>query len=102
MQLTVDFDPQVSERLTEVALSRGVAPATVLANLVKDHLSPIASSSGYSQFPPTGRAAPWIRARLAAEATDDPEEIRKDQEELDEMKRSMNEERLRSGAEPIF
>lgn len=53
-------------------------------------------------LPPTGRGAARLRARLAAKATDDPEEIRKAQEELDEMKRSMNAERQRSGAEQIF
>lgn len=53
-------------------------------------------------LPPTGRYAARLSERLAAEATNDPEEIRKAQEELDEMMRSMNEERIRSGAEPIF
>jgi len=53
-------------------------------------------------LPPTGRYAARLSERLAAEASDDPEEIRQAQEDLDEMMRRMNEERIRSGAEPIF
>jgi len=53
-------------------------------------------------FPPPGRGAAYLRARLAEEATDDPEEIRKAQEELDEFKRSMNATRKEGGAQLLF
>lgn len=101
MNLNIDFSSQVSDRLTAAAHSRGVDLATVLETLVTQYL-PSTETSVSAMFPPTGRAAARLRARLAAEATDDPETIRKAQDALDDMKRSMNAERQRSGAEPIF
>ena len=50
---------------------------------------------------PAERAA-RLRARIVDEAPKNAEEVREAQEELDEMKRNMNAERIRSGAEPIF
>jgi hypothetical protein len=101
MHLNLDFGPQVSDRLADAARNRGIDPATLLESLVTEYLPPVGTTVGVV-FPPTGRAAARLRARLAAEATDDPETIRQAQEALDAMKRSMNAERQRSGAEPIF
>jgi hypothetical protein len=53
-------------------------------------------------FPPTGRAAAYLQRRLDTEATDDPEINRKADEGFEELKRNLNEERLRAGAEAIF
>lgn len=100
MHVSFDLSSQVADRLTAVARIRGVQPADVLESLVTQYLPPVESAQNV--FPPTGRAANRLRARLVAEATDDPETIREAQEALDEMKRSMNEERHRSGAESLF
>jgi hypothetical protein len=43
-----------------------------------------------------------LQSWLDEDATDDPEEIRKAQEELDEFKRAINEERERAGARRIY
>ena len=51
---------------------------------------------------PVSEVIAYLQARLHDEATDDPEKILAAQQELDEMKQSMNAERFRSGAEPIF
>lgn len=100
MDLFLTLNPQVSERLSAAARIRGVEPAEVLESLVTEYLPSIDPAA--TLFPATGRAAGRLRARLAAEATDDPEAIREAQEALDEMKRSMNAERESSGAEPVF
>lgn len=48
------------------------------------------------------KASEYLSARLAAEATDAPEEIRQAEAELEELKRSMKENRRIEGAESIF
>lgn len=77
-------------------------PAAILEKLVMEHLPAVEMPADSIAFAPTGRAAARLRARLADEATDDPEAIREAQESLDEMKRAMNRDREQSGAELIF
>ena len=101
MHLDIDLSPQVSARLAETARSRGIGPAELLERLVEQHLTAASPSAASLVFPSAGRAAGRLRARLEAEATDDPDAIREDREALDEMKHSMNAERIRSGAEPL-
>ena len=102
MNIHIEFSSQASERLVAAAQVRGVDLKTILEGLVVEYLPPVESPSSAVQLRPPGRAAQRLRDRLVAEATDDPQEIQSAQESLDEMKRSMNAERTRSGAEPIF
>jgi len=102
MTLHIDLSPQVSERLIAVARSRGIDPVALLEKMVTEHLPTEEWSAGLLSYPPPGRAAERLRKRLATEATDDPELIREAQESIDDMKRAMNAERRRAGAEPIF
>jgi hypothetical protein len=102
MHFDIDFSPQISAQLTQAARSRGIDPSKLLELLVKEHLPPISAASESVSFPPTGRAAVRLQARLIHEKTDDPEVIRIAQDSLDEMKRSMNAGRVLSGAEEIF
>jgi len=74
----------------------------LLESLITEHLPAVASSQSSLLLRPAGRAASRLRARLVAEATDDPELLRRAQEDLDDMKHSMSAERMRSGAQPIF
>ncbi len=45
MQISVEFNPQTSEQLTEAARVRGIDPAKLLENLVSEYLPPMASNS---------------------------------------------------------
>ena len=101
MNLNVELSPQVSDRLKAEARVRGIEPVALLEILVTEYLPSVETSPTIS-LPATGRAAARLRQRLAAEATEDPETIRLAEVALEEMKQSMNAERLRSGAGPIF
>ena len=117
MTLTIDLTPQEEAWLNEQARKTGVEPAEVVRKLVDERLptevaQPAAEPAPFilppipivapPNFPPPGRAVAYLVARLRDEATDDPEEIRQAQEELDEIRRNLNAERALGGAEPIW
>jgi hypothetical protein len=52
MQLNIDFSPQISAQLTQVALSRGIDPAKLVESLVAEYLPPAVSVTGSAAQPP--------------------------------------------------
>ena len=103
MTLTLELTPEVEALLSAQAMEQGRTPDEVALTIVEASLlSSKMMATPSVVFSPPGRAATHLRARILNEATDDPETISRAQAELDEMKRNMNEERRRSGAQPIF
>ena len=106
MQLTVDFNPQVSERLTVTARSKGVDPRKFIEDLVAANLLPMVSTTA-TETPPVisaknAAAIATLNQWIAEDATDDPEEIRKADEEVAEFKRNMNANRAATGERQVF
>jgi hypothetical protein len=99
MRLTIDLSPQLSARLTEAARSRGVDPAELVESIVTDNLPPLAEAAIVKPVIDAENAAAiaWLEQRMAEDATDDPEEIRKADEEVAELRRNLNANRAATG-----
>jgi hypothetical protein len=108
MTLTIDFTPQAEAWIETEALRQGVPPTEVVRKLVEERLQP---DSGALVQEPQG--APIIDAENAAAialldswireaATDDPEEIRKSIEEMEELHRNLNANRAATGERLVF
>ena len=93
MTLTIDLTPAEEARLTAAARRVGANPADTMRKLVTDHLPPAPDA----EKKPQSTAADLLRGWLRDEATDDPAQIQKAQEELDEFKRSVNANRAATG-----
>ena len=102
MTVTVNFGPKLSQQLIATARVRGVDPATLVERLVGKGLASETTGPFVTPLRSPGRAAKRLLQRLNTEAPDDEEIIQQAQKSLDDVKRSLNEERGRSGAEPLF
>ena len=95
MTLTIDLTPAEEARLAAAARRTGAEPADVMRKLVAEHLPPAEQEARGQE--PRGSAADLLRGWLRDEATDDPAQIQKAQEELDEFKRNINANRAATG-----
>lgn len=103
MTLTIELTPQTEAWVNAQANQRGVAPEEFVSRLVDEQRrDPARLDTSRIPLPRPKQAAAYMRARLEQESTGDPEEIRQAEEEFEALKQSMNEERRRSGAEPVF
>jgi hypothetical protein len=106
LNYNIDVSPQFSEQLTQAARARGIDPTKLLESLVAEHLSSVASTSA-SVAPPAisaknAAAIAYLDRRVKEEATDDPEEIRKADAEVEGLIQSLNRNRIDSGERPLF
>ncbi|MBI3946548.1 MAG: hypothetical protein HY321_11560 [Armatimonadetes bacterium] len=93
MTLTVELTPEEEARLAAAARSQGIGVEECVRKLLAKHLPPAKP----------GQATLDLLARwLDEDATDDPEEIRKAEEEWEEFKRNINETRAAAGARIVF
>ncbi len=92
MTLTIDLTPAEEERLAAAARRAGTDPVDVMRKLVTEYLPP-----AEREEEPQGTAAALLRGWLRDEATDDPVQIQKAQEELNEFKRNINANRAATG-----
>ncbi len=97
MTLTIELTPEQEAQLANAARRKGVEPAELVRELVVEHL-PSISHAQEEQDPTIALLQSW----LDEDATDDPEEIRRAQEELDAFKQALNAERERAGARRIY
>ena len=89
----VQLTPEEQARLDATARKQGIGIEECVRRLVTQHLPPAEP----------GQATLELLARwLEEDATDDPEEIRKAEDELEEFKRALNAERDRVGARRLF
>lgn len=107
MQLTIDLTPTQEAQLLAVAESEGLDPQTLLQRLVSEQLpaamerrnlvAPAVPISAENQA-----AIALLDSWIAEDATDDPEELRRAEEELAEFKRQMNANRVASADTLVF
>jgi hypothetical protein len=93
MELTIDLSPDEEVRLRVAAEKEGLEPEECARRLLTSQLPSLKP----------GEATRALFAAWAAEdATDDPEEIARRNQEWEELKAQMNATRAELGAEPLF
>jgi hypothetical protein len=108
MTVTIDFTPEEEAWLNAQTQRQGLSPAEVIKKLVDQHIPALNGTHAVPE-----EKAPVISARSAAaiaflehklkeEATDDPEEVRKSEEEFEELKRDLNANRDATGERHVF
>ena len=108
MTVTIDFDPQEEAWLNAQTQRQGLSPAEVIKNLVDRHLPDLNDSPAVAEETApvlsvrSIAAIAFLNRKLEEEATDDPEEIRKAEEDLAEFKRSMNANREATGERIVY
>lgn len=98
MTLTFDLTPTEEAQITAVAQSTGLTPAEAARKLLTQNLLPIENEGTLRN----ASSIALLRSWLTEEATDDPDEIRQAQEELDEFKRNINANRAATGERLIY
>ena len=118
MILTLDFTPQATAWIDAQARQRGLQPAEFILALVDERIpfengihtapaDPIPATVPSAQEIPrideeSARAIAMLNRYAEEDATDDPEEIRKSEEEYEELKRNLNANRAITGNLPVF
>lgn len=93
MTLTIELPPNEEARLEAAARRQGIAVEECVRRLLAEHLPPAEANE-----PTLALLAQWMEE----DATDDPEEIRKAEEEWEDFKRNLNETRAAAGARILF
>ena len=93
MTLTIELTPEEEARLQAAARSAGMDVAECARRVLAEHLPSAAPGQATRDL---------MRAWWEEDATDDPEEFRKAEEELAEFKAAMNETRAAAGARPLY
>lgn len=98
MTLTIDLTLAEEARLVAAARRAGLAAAEVARKLVTEHLPPTEGEGDARNAASIALLQSW----LAEDATDDPDEIRRAEEELAEFKRNMNANRSATGERLLY
>src|SRR5260221_11852593 len=109
MTLTIELNPQEEAWIAAQAAQQSLPPADIVKQLIDACLpsTPTSAAATPAQPPTTidaenAAAIALLNSYLETEATDDPEEIRKAEEELAEFKRNMNANRAATGERLVF
>ena len=103
MTLTIQFSPREEAWINAQAEQQGVAPAEVVARLVEDRLPEEAQSTVEPIIDAKNAAAiAMLQSWLEEDATDDPEQIRQAEIDLEELKRNLNANRAATGERLVF
>ena len=102
MTLTIELSSQEETWLADQAAKQGLRPTDIVKGLIDVQLLPAASKEGSLQTPvalsaKNAAAIAYLDARIEADATDDPDEIREAEEEFEELQRSLNANRAATG-----
>lgn len=85
-----------------VARQIGLAPADYVKKLVKENLLPVQPVEARVVDAENAAAIAQTQAWMKEEATDDPEEIRQADADLNELLQNLNKNRIESGGKPLF
>lgn len=96
MTVTLELTPTEEARLAEASRRTGLPPAEAIHSVLAEHL-PFAPETAPLPLRPRGTAAALLRRWREEDATDDPEEIRRAEEDLAELKRNLNANRAATG-----
>lgn len=111
MRLTIELTPQQGALLAAAARRRGIDDSILARQIVADHLPdleahiPPADGSEAAAAVPDAEnlaAIALLESWMEQDATDDPEEIRKVDEEYAELKRNLNANRAATGERLVF
>lgn len=108
MTLRIDFTPTEEAWINGQASILGVSPDEVVRRVVDEKVPPAAPERQTANDAVIGISAEnaaaiaYLDARIKAEATDDPEEIRRANEEYEEFKRNLNANRAATGERLLF
>jgi hypothetical protein len=102
MTLHIDFTPQEEAWLNAQAMLQGLPPAEVVRRLVDERLPELPVRDAAAIEAKRAATITYLEGRIREEATDDPEEIRKSEEEWEELKRNLNANRAAAGESPVF
>lgn len=94
MTLTINLTPAEERQLRVAAQQEGIAPAELARKLVTEHLPPVSDENAAS--------IALLQSWLEEDATDDPDELRQAEAELETFKQAINAERERAGARRIY
>ena len=97
--MNYDINPQIAARLNLTARVRRIDPTMLLESLIADYLPPIPSDVQTTPAIDAENAAAiaMFNQWIAEDATDDPEEIRKADAEVAELRRNLNANRAATG-----
>ena len=98
MTLNLNLNPELTARLTAAAQRQDVEPQAILQDLVIHSLPATPDEVSAKNAAAIAMLSRWIEE----DATDDPEEIRKADEEVEELKRNMNANRAATGERLVF
>jgi len=93
MTLTIELAPEVEARLHAAACREGLVPSAYAERLLEMNLPPL---------PPGQATRDLLRVWREEDATDNPEEMRKAEEELAEFKAAMNANRQAMGKRLLY
>ena len=98
MSMTIELSPEQEARVQEAAAREGLPPIEWAARKLLSGLPEASSERPANEDPTLALFARWA----AEDATDDPDEIRRRNEQWELFKRNMNETRALSGRPPAF
>lgn len=103
MQVTIELTPNQEEQLRAAAEAEGLDLSSLAQKWVTEHL-PAASPDPDEAYPDHKRQAAiaMLESWIAESTTDDPELIRRAEEEVEEFKRNMNANRANSAETLVF
>ena len=108
MTVTIDFSPQEEAWLNDQALQQGVLPAELIKKMVDERMPDVSRIPEESEKPTaviddrSKAAIALLQSWMEQDATDDPAEIRKAEQDLEELKRNLNANRAATGERPVF
>lgn len=107
MTLAIELTPYEEDWLNAEAAQRGVHPADIVRRLLDEQIPIPPSSSEVASTTPdidaeSAAIIAYFDRRLADEALDDPDEIRKAEQDLAEFKRNMNANSVAAGERLVY
>jgi hypothetical protein len=97
MTLNIDLTPQEEAWLNAQAVRQGLPPTEIVRRLLGERLPEPSAPGGAAVDARSAAAIAYLDRKLKEDATDDPEEIRRAEEELEELKRNLNANRAATG-----
>ena len=101
MTLTINLTPAEEARLAAAARQEGLDPSELVRRLVTERLPP-ASNVQPEIDAENAAAIALLQSWLEKEATDDPEEIREAEKELEALKKNLNANRAATEERLLF
>ncbi len=97
MTVTLELTPTEEARLAEASRRTGLPPAEAIRSVLAEHLPFAPTKTVALPLRPRGTAAALLRRWREEDATDDPEVTRRAEEDLAELKRNLNANRVATG-----